>query len=80
VLTHTIYEAVKERKEQRAAAAAAASAKGGDEAEAKAEEEKSNSSRRVDFIDLFLEAEDDAVQFGNDNKAYNKAEKVNQQQ
>jgi hypothetical protein len=83
VLTHTIYEAVKERKEQRAAAEAAeaaASAKGGDEAEAKAEETESNSSRRVDFIDLFLEAEDDAVQFGNDNKAYNKAEKVNQQQ
>jgi hypothetical protein len=72
VLTRITYEAVKERKELKAAAVAEeANAKGGDEAE-----EEGKSSRRVDFIDLFLESEDDAVQFGNDNKAYNKAEKV----
>jgi hypothetical protein len=77
VLTHMVYEAVKERKEQKTAAAA--NAKEGDEAEAEKEEGKSNSNR-ADFIDLFLEAEDNAVEFCNDDKAYNKAEKVKLQQ
>jgi cytochrome P450 len=74
VLTTIIYEAVKERKEQKAAASAYAT--GGDEAKAEVEEEGKSNSKRVDFIDLFLEAEDDAVQFCNNDKAYNKSEKV----
>jgi hypothetical protein len=74
IFIHIINEAVKERKEQKAAAT---NAKRGDEGEVEEEEGKSN---RVDFIDLFLEAEDDAVKLCNDNKVYNKAEKVNEQQ
>jgi cytochrome P450 len=77
VLTSIIYEAVKERKEQKAAAAAAnATGIEGEEAKTETEEEEKSNSKRVDFIDLFLEAEDDAVQFCNDDKAYNKSEKV----
>jgi hypothetical protein len=80
VLIRIIFDAVKERKEQKAAATAA-NAKGGDEAEADADADEDGKKRRVDFIDLFLETEDEAVQFSNDNKVYNKVplEKVKQQ-
>ena len=39
-------------------------------------EEEEGRNRGVDFIDLFLEAEDSAVKLCNENKAFNKAEKV----
>jgi hypothetical protein len=42
--------------------------------------ERKSNSNRADFIDLFLETEDNAVEFCNDDKAYNKAEKVKLQQ
>jgi hypothetical protein len=83
ILLGIIYKAVKERKEQNAVAAAVAAANsksGGDEV---VEEEEgkniSSTSRRVDFIDLLLEAEDDAIKLCNENKAYNKTVKVKQQ-
>jgi cytochrome P450 family 13 len=68
-LLHTIYEAVKERREQKAVEAANAKIGG-------VEVMEEETSRRVDFIDLLLEAEDDDVKLCNDNKAFNKTEKV----